>query len=437
LSLPLRGGGGGGGSSPHDAAAVRYSTVGIVRLLPPSDHGGEDSANVRLLARRLEQELLPRPPVDTDGAVAKIMALPTAGSGGDGDSDALVGTFVGPPPSDSSSEMQIQQQQVASCCEAVGTLSDVVFVLLPAHRSERGRDDGVDADMAVEALRSVLQGLARRMSGGGGDGPRPRLVLYVCGNDNGNHHQRYAKSLLASALTQLRDDRHADPTFWVWRSVRNLQADVDVAVLPYSSSSDTNDDEVAEMAAAGKILASSVPGGPRAVPLEAFPELVREVHRALTRGAEVQTAVDFKFVGGGWSVSEEMESDAEVLIESYGDEQDDSIEDELVPDQDIPSEEVIMDNDEILSQLTAASRRILLECEGQLSALEAKQDDFLLNSEEGMPILEFGTDAQAVIEHALDSFDDAVDDLRASVGDDEEMQVTIQGKMICAASFIG
>ena len=86
------------------------------------------------------------------------------------------------------------------------------------------------------------------------------------------------------------------------------------------------------------------------------------------------------------------------------------------------------DPDLIFTELTAASRRILLECEEKMSDLEAKQDEFLLNSEEGMPILEFGIDVQAIIAYAIESFDQIVEKVTLGAAVDDAIGTQINGE---------
>ena len=88
------------------------------------------------------------------------------------------------------------------------------------------------------------------------------------------------------------------------------------------------------------------------------------------------------------------------------------------------------DPDMIFTRLTAASRRIMQTCEEKMRDLEAKQDEFLLNSEEGMPILEFGSDAQAIIAYAIESFDQIVQEATLGTAVDDAIDKQINGKKI-------
>jgi len=67
----------------------------------------------------------------------------------------------------------------------------------------------------------------------------------------------------------------------------------------------------------------------------------------------------------------------------------------------------------------------MLECEEKMYDLEAKQDEFLLNSEQGMPILEFGGDSQDIIEFVLEKFQQTVKDAISGVAVDDAVETQI------------
>ena len=67
--------------------------------------------------------------------------------------------------------------------------------------------------------------------------------------------------------------------------------------------------------------------------------------------------------------------------------------------------------------------------------LEAKQDEFLMNSNQGMPILEFGSDAQAIIEYAATSFVEIAADSTGTAEIDDSIQAQIQGEKIMDRPF--
>ena len=62
--------------------------------------------------------------------------------------------------------------------------------------------------------------------------------------------------------------------------------------------------------------------------------------------------------------------------------------------------------------------------------LEAKQDDVQLDPEKSIPILEFGQDAQSILESAADAFQDAVDGITKSGGGhvDDKLYAQFEGK---------
>ena len=97
-------------------------------------------------------------------------------------------------------------------------------------------------------------------------------------------------------------------------------------------------------------------------------------------------------------------------------------------------EEKIQD---ILVELETITRRIQLDCQGKMSNLEAKQDDVLLDPDKSMPILEFGRDAQNILEGAIDSFQDAAEAIVSSgEGDiDNDFDAQAEGKRAFLGSF--
>jgi len=86
----------------------------------------------------------------------------------------------------------------------------------------------------------------------------------------------------------------------------------------------------------------------------------------------------------------------------------------------VPEEPPVMEEQaqDVLVELDTIARRILSDFQGEMSILEAKQDDTLLDSEKSMPILEFGRDAQNILEGAIDAFQDAAEAIvRSGEGD--------------------
>ena len=397
--------------SAEGDSCTTYSTVGIINLAPPDD---QEDVGTRL-ARHLEEELLPSSSHADDGVGPKILGLPNVG-----ETSALVGNFVG-NSDESTSDAPY---------ETIGILSDTVFVLM----KEEDEEDN-EASILVDGIASVLNGLARRE---GRDGSKPRLVIYIQSHAD---HQGYVRCLLRSALANLQEDNSESE----WDSISALQSDVDIVALPY------NAQNVAQMAATGKIFAShSQSDAPKAVPLSSFEALATQVYRALSRSADA--GVDFHAVSALSEIDEL--SDLETIDESVGvgDADDDAspdvereapaecdhigVETELLHDAepaplDTSKETAnhrLFDSAMVLSELTGGSRRILLECERKMGDLEAKQDEFLLNSDQGMPILEFGGDAEAIIDYAAASFDEIAEDATGAVEIDDSIQAQIEGE---------
>ena len=401
--------------SAEGDSCTTYSTVGIINLRPPDD---QEDVGTRL-ARHLEEELLPSSSHADDGVGPKILGLPNVG-----ETSALVGNFVG-NSDESTSDAPY---------ETIGILSDTVFVLM---REDDEEDN--EASILVDGIASVLKGLTRRV---GGDGSKPRLVIYIQSHAD---HQGYVRCLLRSALANLQEDKSESK----WDSISALQSDVDIVALPY------NAQNVAQMAATGKIFASqSQSDAPKAVPLSSFEALATQVYRALSRspaaGVEfhaVSAVSESDEVSFSETIAESVgvgdtddiyNYDASPDVESEGPAECDDIgvETELLHDAepaplDTSKETAsyrLFDSAMLLSELTGGSRRILLECERKMGDLEAKQDDFLLNSDQGMPILEFGGDAEAIIADAAASFDEIAEDATGAAEIDESIQAQIEGE---------
>ena len=420
------------GESTDWKSCTAYSTVGIINLLPPDDQKDVGTT----LARHLEEELLPTSlSCDDDNAGPKLICLPSVG----GEPSALVGNFGG------SSEGSTSDASTLASHETIGTVSDTVYVV-----TKKG--DEKDNDAAMDGIVSVLQGLARRMDGNSSNESKPRLVVYI---QNHADHQDYVRYLLRSALAKL----SVDDSKSKWDSISALQRDVDVVVLPYSA------DNVVEMAATGRMFASHRQNdAPKAVPLSSFEALATQVYQALSRSAA--TGIEFHAVSavsknnelsdidevtnseafaesGAVGETDDMNYDdapSELESENPVEYDDISAETESVDGADDGAKPVPLDApketarsspvdpDMILAELTGASRRILLGCERKMGDLEAKQDEFLLNSDQGMPILEFGSDAQAIVDYAAASFEKVAADATGAAEIDDSIQAQIQGE---------
>ena len=417
---------GGYDENVHESAewdsCTAYSAVGIINLLPPDNQGDVG----RNLAQHLEEELLPSLPShveNNDGPM--IICLPN-----DSETSALVGNFAG------HSDERTSETTLASY-ETIGTVSDTIYILVQ-------EGDGENNEASIDGIASVLKGLARKIVGESDNGPKPRLVIYI--QTPGANHQSYVRYLLQAALAKLQEDNSESK----WESMPALQGDVDIVALPYKA------ETVAKMAATGGIFAShSQSDAPKAVPMSSFEALATQLYRALSRSAAA--AIEFYAVS---SVSASVESDDETMSgpeafakddrvgesdDVYNDDASSELENEApVEDDDISVETESIDGTEpapldvpneparqmMLSELTGASRRILLECERKMGDLEAKQDEFLLNSDQGMPILEFGSDAQAIIDYAAASFEEKAEDATGTEEIDDSIQRQIEGEMI-------
>ena len=414
-------------------SCTAYSTVGIINLLPPDDR--EDVGNS--LARRLEEKLLPSSSQVDDDAGPKLICLPSVG-----ESSALVGTFGG------NLDESASDTTLASY-ETIGTVSDAIYVLV-----KEGGDK--DNETAISGIASVFKGLARSMGEHSNNGSKPRLVIYI--QTPRADHQGSVRYLLRSALAKLREGHSA----LKWDSIPTLQRDVDIVALPYTA------ENISEMATTGKMFASHVQNdSQKAVPLSSFETLATQVYHTLSGG--VAAGVEFHAVSSvsGTVVETDMVelTDSEAFAESGAlSEMDDinyddvsseleseghaeydgvSIEVDSVDGADpVPldapkgtAQSSPLDPKMLLAELTGASRRILLECERKMGDLEAKQDEFLLNSDQGMPILEFGGDAQAIIDYASASFDEIAADATGTADIDDSIQAQIQGEKDMAGVF--
>ena len=396
-----------------------YSTVGIINLSPLDDN--EVGAS---LARHLEHELLPSSSQSRAdvGTGSKIIGLPR-----DEDIPVLAGTF--PRVSDDGA-----CEKMASY-ETIGILCDTTFLLLGG--SEEGRGG------AIDKIASFLNGMKRRV-GGGPAGQRPRLVFYVQHHENDDDNpQRYVTALLRSALARISNESASDA---LWSSVAELQRFADIAIVPYSR------ETLSEVVATGKVFASqSEKYQPKDLPLSSFQVLARQVYHALLPNSHNADEIEFTVLDASISAVHAVE-DATILdqsetehgqeidltesndedVPSYNDNdniQEDELMDSENPYDDTPIDETNeMDLGKIFTQLTAASRRIMLKCEAKMSGLEAKQDEFLLNSEEGMPILEFGIDVQAIIAYAIESFDQIVEKVTLGAAVDDAIGTQINGE---------
>ena len=414
---------GGYDENVHESAewdsCTAYSAVGIINLLPPDNQGDVG----RNLAQHLEEELLPSLPShveNNDGPM--IICLPN-----DSETSALVGKFAG------NSDERTSETTLASY-ETIGTVSDTIYILVK-------EEDEEDNEAAIDAFASALKGLARKSGGESDNGSKPRLVVYIQprGDD-----QSYVKDLLRSALAKLQKENSESK----WNSISDLQNDVGIVALPYTA------ENTSEMAATGRMFAShSHSDAPNDLPLSSFEALATQLYRALSRSAAA--AIEFYAVS---SASASVESDDETMSgpeafakddgvgetdDVYNDDASSELENEApVEDDDISVETESIDGTEpapldvpnesarqmMLSELTGASRRILLECERRMGDLEAKQDEFLLNSDQGMPILEFGSDAQAIIYYAAASFEEKAEDATGTAEIDDSIQAQIEGE---------
>lgn len=406
-----------GGAGDHDwDSYTDYSTVGIINLLPRDDN--EVGAS---LARHLEDELLPSSSLShaVIGTGSKIFGLPR-----DEGISVLVGTFS--PVSDDGAGERLAPY------ETIGTLCDTTFLLLDG--SEEGRDGEIDK------IASFLNGIKRGVP----TGQRPRLVFYVQHHVDDNYNpQRYVTALLRSALARVSNKSGSDD---LWSSIAELQRFADIAIIPYSQTT------LSEVVPAGKVFASqSDKYQPKNLPLSSFQMLAWQVYHALLPNSDNTDEIEFESLDASISANRDMveaisteqsEADYEEQIDgeamdfvdvpSYDD--DDVQEEEIMysenSNDDTPVDEATngFDPDMIFTQLTVASRRIMQTCEEKMSDLEAKQDEFLLNSEEGMPILEFGSDAQAIIAYAIESFDQSVQEATSGTAVDYAIHKQINGK---------
>ena len=411
-----------GGAGDHDwDSYTDYSTVGIINLLPLDDN--EVGAS---LPRHLEDELLPSSSLSHAvlGTGSKIIGLPR-----DEGISVLVGTFSHVPDDGAHKEM--------ASYETIGTLCDTTFLLLDG--SKEGRDGEIDK------IASFLNGIKRRLGGVPTD-LRPRLVFYVQHHvDDDDNPQRYVTALLRSALARVSNKSGSDD---LWSSIAELQRFADIAIIPYSQTT------LSEVVAAGKVFASqSKKYQTKDLSLSSFQMLARQVYHALLPNSDNADEIEFEALDASISdnrdiveaiSSEPSEADYEEQIDgeatdfvdvlSYDD--DDVQEEEIMYSEnsfdDTPIDKATngFDPDMIFTQLTAASRRIMQTCEEKMRDLEAKQDEFLLNSEEGMPILEFGSDAQAIIAYAIESFDQIVQEATLGTAVDDAIDKQINGKKI-------
>ena len=400
-----------------------YSTVGIINLLQLDDN--EVGAS---LARHLEDELLPSSSLLVAradvGIGSKIFCLPI-----EKDTSVLVGAFS-PVPDDGACERMAP-------CETIGTLCDTTFLLLDG--SKEGRDGEIDK------IASFLNGIKRRL-GGVPTGLRPRLVFYVQHHlDDDDNPQRYVTALLRSALARVSNKSGSDD---LWSSIAELQRFADIAIIPYSPTT-----TLSEVVAAGKVFASQSEKQLKNLPLSSFQMLARQVYHALSPNSDNADEIEFEALDASISAnrdiveaisSEQSEADYEEQIDgeatdfvdvpSYDD--DDVQEEESIYSEnsydDTPVDEATSDCDPdmMFTQLTAASRRIIQTCEEKMRDLEEKQDEFLLNSEEGMPILEFGSDAQAIVTYAIEAFDQLVQEATLGTAVDDAIDKQINGKKI-------
>ena len=327
-------------------------------------------------------------------------------------------------------------------------MSDTIYVLV-----KEGNDK--DNETAISGIASVFKGLARSMGEHSNNGSKPRLVIYI--QTPRADHQGSVRYLLRSALAKLREGHSA----LKWDSIPTLQRDVDIVALPYTA------ENISEMATTGKMFASHGQNdSQKAVPLSSFETLATQVYHALSGG--VAAGVEFHAVSSvsGTVVETDMVelTDSEAFAESGAlSEMDDinyddvsseleseghaeydgvSIEVDSVDADPVPldapkgtAQSSPLDPEMLLAELTGASRRILLECERKMGDLEAKQDEFLLNSDQGMPILEFGGDAQAIIDYASASFDEIAADATGTADIDDSIQAQIQGEKDMAGVF--
>ena len=261
-------------------------------------------------------------------------------------------------------------------------------------------------------------------------------------------HPLYSRQNSVETLQAENDKLQKENSESKWNSISDLQNDVGIVALPYTA------ENTSEMAATGRMFAShSHSDAPNDLPLSSFEALATQLYRALSRSAAA--AIEFYAVS---SVSASVESDDETMPgpkafakddgvgetdDVYNDDASSELENEApVEDDDISVETESIDGTEpapldvpnesarqmMLSELTGASRRILLECERRMGDLEAKQDEFLLNSDQGMPILEFGSDAQAIIYYAAASFEEKAEDATGTAEIDDSIQAQIEGE---------
>ena len=412
-----------GGAGGHDwDSYTDYSTVGIINLLPLDDN--EVGAS---LARHLEDELLPSSSLShaVIGTGSKIFGLPR-----DEGISVLVGTFSHVSDDGACERM--------APYETVGTLCDTTFLLLDG--SEEGRFGEIDK------IASFLNGIKRRL-GGVPTGLRPRLVFYLRHHlDDDDNPQQYVTALLRSALARVSNKSGTDE---FWPSIAELQRFADIAIIPYSQTT------LSEAVAAGKVFASqSEKYQPKDLSFSSFQMLARQVYHALLPNSDNADEIEFESLDASISAnrdiveainSEQSEADYEEQIDgeatdfvdvpSYND--DDDVQEKEIMYSENPYDDTPVDEatngfvpDMIFTQLTAASRRIMQTCEEKMGDLEAKQDEFLLNSEEGMPILEFGSDAQAIITYAIESFDEIVQGATLGTAVDDAIDKQINGKKI-------
>lgn len=458
LLLDLR-----GGDSRYSATndCYEYITVGIINFLHESvagkqvplidEDGDESSASSTSTSTPTSyasaEELIMRFASTTCDIHCTLLGLPSASR------YALIGEF----------QCKARTNQALSSYETISTLSDTSILLINAKYMKSNDDD------LLEGIGRLIRGIERRV---GGSCSRPRMVVYVRQEDGFSEEPRVLaeKALLLALSRKIQENG-------IINTLEDLERAVDIIVLPYST-----DESIA--ASIISILDTDVEND---LPLSMIQTLAHQVCASLLGTASTYDGhelISFQSVGiasvedTSVYLSEDIDEEEGVVLsavaqpEAARDDDNDSSHESLgnsrSPDaeggegnaaspqlqlkagydgdgnsdlfnESIQEEGAEDDQQQILLELNVITHRILSDCQDKMSVLEAKQDEVLLDPDNSMPILEFGRNAQSILEGAMDAFQDAIDAIAVGGGDvNGELEVHIEGKhpWMCMFSLV-
>ena len=303
----------------------------------------------------------------------------------------------------SKSLKNIQNASLGHVLETIGSLSDIIVLVLPPV-TESSSDDNRSTQLnklVYKYMHRVLQGIKRQSPG------RCRnLILFLVS------YTTKMDSILIEKVEQQQQQQEEDDDFNPWTRNHTVESGVDVYTLqiPFTQKQDPVPPLLLEniLVPWGTLLQSSSPDDSspkqqqhdRIIPIALFPTLVQQVYQKLSRpllgdkndddddGAS-QVHVDANII----TFSREMPWIIPPLEEHRNIPR---IQENGIPEEETPGIENTIEKESIIDWENIF-HDMALQLQDKINNLEKKQDDVLLDMDRRMPILEFGQDANEIL----------------------------------------